>query len=191
MSYECQTVGKSFQFRCAGGVINVKNRNTIMKLKKQYKKCLYSYVCLYVCVCLYSGENGWRLWSKWNYAATLDWMKLLCSCLSEQSANTHTHIDTHTHAHIQWHTHAHCQLPSLWYLQLYLNAHNNNNLTLTRCLRKQRQRSQQRLCSPSLFLSVSLSLCVRAWTIENDRDTVKNTKEHTHTHVKTTLTLLY
>lgn len=57
----------------AGGVINVKNRNTIMKLKTirnactqkcDYVGCTYKYVHMCACVCLYSGENGWRLWSK-------------------------------------------------------------------------------------------------------------------------------
>lgn len=106
-------------------------------------------------------------------------MKLLCSCLSEQSANTHTPTQTHTHPHIQRHTRA---LPAaVFVVPPALPQRTQQQQPDANALPTQAAAAQP----AATVLSLSLPLCVRAWTIENDQDTVKNTKERTHAHART------
>lgn len=108
-------------------------------------------------------------------------MKLLCSCLSEQSADTHAHTptQTHTHSHIQRHTRA---LPAaVFVVPPALPQRTQQQQPDANALPTQAAAAQP----AATVLSLSLPLCVRAWTIENDQDTVKNTKERTHAHART------
>lgn len=105
--------------------------------------------------------------------------------MSKRAISQHTHPHRHTHAHIQWHTRA---LPAAVFM-VPPALPQRTQQQQPDALPTQAATAQSAATVLSLSLPLSLSLCVLAWTIENDRDTVKNTKEHTH--VKTTLTLLY
>lgn len=100
--------------------------------------------------------------------------------MSKRAISQHTHPHRHTHAHIQWHTRA---LPAAVFM-VPPALPQRTQQQQPDALPTQAATAQSAATVLSLSLPLSLSLCVRAWTIENDRDTVKNTKEHTHEHTR-------